>query len=213
MKRALLLALVVLPILPVAYILCHPGIAFAETELAKTLPATSLPQEGQFTVDPAHTCVGFDVGHLGLSRVQGRFNKLSGYLYANGPDVAKSNVTITIDAASVDTAVEPRDKHLRTPDFFDVVKYPAITFASTAVRKEGDGYVAVGDLTLKGVTKPVTIRFKSYGPIKDPWGNTRIGVVAEPLVIQRTDFGMMYDTKAVSDDVTIRLSLEATLNK
>ena len=213
MKRTLLFTLVVLPLLAVGYILFHPGIAFAETSLAKTLPATGFPQEGQFTVDPAHTCVGFDVGHLGLSRVQGRFSKLTGSLYANGADAAKSNVKITIDAASVDTAVEPRDKHLRSPDFFDVAKYPEITFASTAVRKEGDGYVAVGDLTLKGVTKPVTIRFKHYGPIKDPWGNTRIGVVAEPLVIHRTDFGMMYDTKAISDDVTIRLSLEATLNK
>ena len=213
MKHAVLVSLVALPILAAGYIAFHPGIAFAETPLAKTLPTTSFPQEGQFTVDPVHTCVGFDVGHLGLSRVQGRFSKLTGSLYANGTDVAKSTVKITIEASSVDTAVEPRDKHLRSPDFFDVAKYPEITFVSTGVRKEGDGYVAVGDLTLKGVTKPVTMRFKHYGPIKDPWGNTRIGVVAEPLVIHRTDFGMMYDTSAVSDDVTIRLSLEATLNK
>ena len=213
MKRTLVLTLVALPVVFMGYVVFHPGVAFAETPLAKTLPATSFPQEGNFTVDPAHTCIGFDIGHLGLSRVQGRFAKLTGSLHADATDVSKSNIKVTTDASSVDTAVAPRDADLRSPNFFDVAKYPEITFAGTSIKKDGNGYVAVGDLTIKGIAKPVTIRFKHYGPIKDPWGNTRIGVVAEPLEIHRSDFGMTYDADTVSDDVTIRLSLEATLAK
>jgi polyisoprenoid-binding protein YceI len=212
MMRKILLILVTLPILAAGYILFHPGVSFAVTPLAKTRAASS-QQEGNFTVDPVHTCIGFDIGHLGLSRVQGRFSKLVGSLHADAKDVSKSSVKITIAASSVDTAVAPRDADLRSPHFFDVAKYPEITFASTSMRKQGSGYIAIGDLTIHGVAKPVTIRFKAYGPIKDPWGNTRIGVVAEPLAIHRSDFAMTYDADTVSDDVTIRLSLEATLDK
>ncbi len=120
---------------------------------------------------------------------------------------------ITIDASSIDTAVAPRDADLRSPNFFDVAKYPDLTFASTSIKKLKNDFIAAGDLTLKGVSKPVSIRFKLYGPMKDPRGNTRIGMVAEPLVIHRSDFGMTNDAASVSDDVTIRLSLEATLDE
>jgi len=213
MKRTLLLSLVLLPVLAAGYVLFHPGVAFTETPLAKTTEAASTQQEGDFTVDPAHTCIGFDIGHLGLSRVQGRFSKLTGSLHADKKDVTKSNVKINIDASSVDTAVAPRDADLRSANFFDVAKYPQLTFASTSIRQHGKDYIAVGDLTIKGIAKPVTIQFKQYGPIKDPWGKVRIGVVADPLVIHRSDFGMTYDADTVSDDVTIRISLEATLDK
>jgi len=202
-----------LTILATGYILFHPGITFAETPLAKGPAATTFPQEGNFSVDPAHTFVGFDIGHLGLSRVQGRFSKVSGSLHADAKDIAKSNIKITMDTSSVDTAVAPRDADLRSANFFDVAKYPEMTFTSTAIKQHGKSYIAVGDLAIKGISKPVAIRFKNYGPIKDPWGNTRIGVVAEPLVIHRSDFGMTFDADSVSDDVTIRLSLEATLDK
>ncbi len=204
---------VTLFVLACGYCLFHPGISFAETPLAKGTVATNFPQQGQFTVDPAHTCIGFDIGHLGLSRVQGRFSKVSGSLHADAKDIAKSNIKITMDTSSVDTAVAPRDADLRSANFFDVAKYPEMTFTSTAIKQHGKSYIAVGDLAIKGISKPVAIRFKNYGPIKDPWGNTRIGVVAEPLVIHRSDFGMTFDADSVSDDVTIRLSLEATLDK
>ena len=209
----LLIGAVTLAVLAAGYVLFHPGISFAETPLANGSAATSEPQEGNFTVDPMHTCVGFDIGHLGLSRVQGRFSKLTGSLHADAKNIEKSNVKITIDASSIDTAVAPRDADLRSANFFDVAKFPNLTFASTSLKKQKSNYIAVGDLTIKGVSKPVTIRFKLYGPVKDPWGNTRIGVVADPLVIHRSDFGMTYDADTVSDDVTIRLSLEATLDK
>jgi polyisoprenoid-binding protein YceI len=213
MKSKLLLTLVTLPVLAIGYVVFHPGVSLAVTPLAKTSAETGFPQEGNFTVDPVHTCIGFDIGHLGISRVQGRFPKPVGSLRADARDVSKSSVKITIDASAVDTAVAPRDADLRSPRFFDVAKYPEITFASTSIRKQGHGYAAAGDLTIHGVTRPVTIRFKAYGPIKDPWGKTRIGVVAEPLTIHRSDFAMTTDADTVSDDVTIRLSLEATLDK
>jgi len=213
MIRKLLVTLVALPVFAAGYIVFHPGIGFAVTPLVKQLPVASLPQEGDFTVDPVHTCIGFDIGHLGISRVQGRFQKKVGTLHVDREKLSKSSVNITIDASSVDTAVTPRDADLRSPNFFDVARYPEITFASTSIRKSKGAYVAVGNLTMHGVTKPVTIRFKVYGPIKDPWGGTRIGVVSEPFVIHRSNFGMTFDADTVSDDVTVRLSLEATLNK
>jgi len=206
-------AVVALSVLAIGYVLFHPGISFGETSLAKVPAATNFPQEGNFTVDPAHTCIGFDIGHLGLSRVQGRFSKLVGSLHVDSKHIANTSVKITVNASSVDTAVAPRDADLRSPNFFDVVKYPEITFVSTSMKKHGSSFTAVGNLTIKGVTRPVTIRFMPHGPIKDPWGNTRIGMIAEPLVIHRSDFGMTYDADTVSDDVTIRLSLEATLDK
>ena len=117
MRRKLLLTLVTIPVLAMGYVLFHPGVAFTETPLAKTAAATGLQQEGNFTVNHAHTCVGFDIGHMGISRVQGRFSKLTGSLHADAKDVSKSNVKITIDASSIDTAVAPRDADLRSPNF------------------------------------------------------------------------------------------------
>ncbi len=212
MKRKLLLIFMIIPIFAAGYVMFHPGVAFTETPFAKNVPAV-FPQEGDFTIDPAHTSIGFDIGHLGLSRVQGRFSKPVGSIHADAKNVSRSSVTINIDAASIDTAVAPRDTHLRSPDFFDVAKYPEITFVSKSIRKRGSSYIAAGDLTIHGVTKMVSIKFKVYGPIKDPWGKTRIGMVSEPLTIHRSDFAMTHDQGSISDDVIIRLSLEATLNK
>lgn len=202
--------LAALPVLALGYVAYHPGIAFAESPLAQSLTPTTFGQGGEYTIDPAHTSVGFDVGHFGLSRVQGRFNKLSGSLQIDAKDLTKSSVKVVIEAASIDTNVAPRDNHLRSADFFEVEKYPEIRFESTRIKRKGNGYVADGNLTMKGVSKPVSIEFRQYGPIKDPWGATRIGVVAEPLTLRRTDFGINYDTSTVSDDVVVRLSLEAT---
>lgn len=213
MKTRLFFTLAIVPALAVGYVVFHPGVAYAETTLSKTQSATNFQQGGAYTVDPAHTFIGFDIGHLGLSRVQGRFSKLTGSLQVDLKDLTQSSVKITADINSVDTAVAPRDADLKSANFFDAEKFPELTFASTKIRKSRNGYVAVGDLTIKGVTKPVSIQFKQYGPVKDPWGNTRIGVVAEPLTIHRSQFGITYDADSISDDVTVRLSLEATQNK
>jgi polyisoprenoid-binding protein YceI len=212
MKVKIPLLLSVPPLLAGAYMAFHPGVAYAETPLAK-LPPTAFRQAASYTVDPAHTFIGFDIGHLGLSRVQGRFDKLTGTLTANPKDLAQCGVQLSADVSSIDTVIPPRDADLKSDHFFDAAKYPSLTFKSTRIRRKGAGYIADGDLTIKGVSKPVSITFKAYGPIKDPWGGTRIGVVAEPLVIRRSDFGITFDADSISDDVLVRLSLEATQDK
>ncbi len=213
MKRNAALSLIALPVLAASYATLHPGVSIAKTPLAEILAPTPFKQNGTYTVDPAHTFVGFDIGHLGLSRVQGRFDKLVGTLQIDGKDLSKSSVQLTMQTESVDTNVAPRDMDLRSSNFFDVAKYPEMTFRSTRIRSYGRGYLAEGDLSLKGVTKPVTISFKQYGPIRDPWGGTRIGILAEPLTIHRSAYGMAFDADTVSDDVIVHISLEATLNK
>lgn len=201
-----------------SYVTFHPGVAFAAPSYA-TPQNAKLPATGSYTVDPAHTSVGFEIGHLGLSKVQGRFTKNAGKIVIDEKDLSKSSVEFTIDTASVDTAVAPRDAHLRTPDFFDAEKYPTIAFRSTAIKKAGKGYVAEGDLTIKATTKKIRIPFKAYGPITDPWKSTRVGFVSEPIEINRQDYGIAYNDKlpdgtpAVANEVTIRLSLEATQDK
>jgi polyisoprenoid-binding protein YceI len=196
----------------------HPGVAFSAPRFLAWKEQASLPDEGNFTPDPMHTSIGFDIGHLGLSRVQGRFTKFTGHIVANRA-VAGSSVEFTIKTDSVDTAVPPRDADLRSANFFDSANYPDMTYKSTSVRKVKNGYIADGTLTIKGVSKPVAIPFHVFGPIKDPWGNQRIGVIAEPITIKRSDYGMTFDLKmpdgsvGVSDHVTIRLSVEATLDK
>lgn len=216
MKRKLALLVLAVPAAFGAVVAFHPGVAFAETPLAK-LPVKAL-QAGNYSVDPMHTSVGFDVGHMGLSRVQGRFTEVSGKLVVDPKGADKSSITFRIGTDSVDTAVAPRNAHLKTKDFFDVATYPDITFASTKIAKKGKGYVATGLLTMHGVTKEIQIPFKAYGPLVGE-RDTRVGVVSEPIVLHRLEYGIPYNQKlpdgtlAVSDDVNVRLSLEATLDK
>lgn len=218
MKTKTLIAATALTVGFASYVTFHPGIAFAAPAYA-TPQNAKLAATGNYTIDPAHTSVGFEIGHLGVSKVQGRFSKNAGKIVIDEKNLGKSSVDVTIDTASVDTAVAPRDAHLRTGDFFDVEKYPSITFKSTSIKKQGKGYIAEGDLTIKATTKKVKIPFKAYGPITDPWKNTRVGFVSEPIVINRQDYGVAYNDKlpdgtpAVANEVTIRLSLEATLDK
>ena len=215
MTKKLIFASLTLPAFVAGYVTFHPGVALA----TPTYIETGKPQvPGSYTVDPAHTSVGFQIGHLGISQVQGRFTKKEGKLLI-GKDPTQSSVEMTVQTASVDTAVEPRDNHLRSPDFFDAEKYPTITFKSTRVRKTGGKYVADGLLTIKNVAKPISIPFRYFGPITDPWGGTRIGAIADAVQINRKDFGVAYDqrlpdgTEAVASNLTIRLSMEATLDK
>lgn len=202
-----------------SYVTFHPGVAFATPAYAAG-QSTSLPVQGSFTVDPMHTSIGFEIGHMGISKIQGRFNKHAGRLVVDQKDPSRSSVEFTIQTESIDTAVAPRDGHLRTADFFDVAKYPELIFKSTRIRKAGRGYVAEGDLTLKGVTRKISIPFKAYGPIADAQsGSQRIGIVADPITINRRDYGINYGQNmpsgkpAIDNDVTIKLALEATLEK
>ena len=171
---------------------------------------------GDYKIDPAHSRIGFAVRHLEINWVEGRFKEFQGTIHYDDKDMTKSTVEFTAKVASVDTEVEARDKHLRTADFFDAEKYPELTFKSTGVERKGKGgYVLRGDLTMKGVTKPVALPFNVAGAVKDPWGNTRFGVEAETK-INRRDFGINYGNAFaggldVGNEVTVTLQLEAVL--
>ncbi|MDT5272056.1 MAG: hypothetical protein QOH49_4242 [Acidobacteriota bacterium] len=170
---------------------------------------------GDYKIDPAHSIIGFAVRHLEINWVEGRFKDFEGTIHYDDKDVTKSSVEFTAKVESIDTGVAPRDKHLRTADFFEVEKYPALSFKSTSVERKGkDAYILHGDLTMKGVTKPVQFPFKITGAVKDPWGNTRFGVEAQTR-INRRDFGINYGNAFagggldVGNEITINLQLEA----
>jgi polyisoprenoid-binding protein YceI len=167
-----------------------------------------------YRFDVAHTSIGFSVRHLGISTVTGRFKEFTGVINYDPSDVSHSSVEFTAKVASVDTGVQGRDDHLRSPDFFEVEKYPEMTFKSTRVESKGKTqFVVHGTLTLKGVTKEIAIPFELLGPIKDQRGNMRLGVEAN-LTLNRQDYGISYsrvlDTGGlvVSNDVNIALRLE-----
>ena len=177
------------------------------------LPAVAAPSTWQ--IDPNHSSAQFAVRHLAISTVRGAFTKVSGTVAFDDKDISKSSVDVTIDAASVDTRVEGRDKDLRSDHFFDVEKYPTLTFKSTKVEQGEAGKLRVtGDLTIHGVTKSVVLDVEGpSAPVKDPWGNQRMAVNASTK-INRQDFGVKWNAKmdngglVVGDDVAITIDAE-----
>jgi polyisoprenoid-binding protein YceI len=169
---------------------------------------------GDYRVDAGHSVIGFSVKHFELSFVRGRFKEFTSTIHYDAADVTKSTVEFTAKVESIDTGVAGRDNHLRTADFFDVAKFPEMTFKSTKVEKKGNGYVMHGDFTLKGVTKQISFPFTVTGAIKDNRGNMRFGVAAETK-INRRDYGITWGAKmangglSVADEVIIDLQLEA----
>lgn len=160
-------------------------------------------------IDPRHTAAQFSVRHLGISTVRGAFTNVSGTVLYDPANPAKDSIQATIDAASVDTRVEARDKDLRSPNFLDVEKYPSITFQSKKVEAAGPGKLKVtGDLTIHGVTKEVVLDVDGpTAPMKDPWGNQRMGASATTK-INRQDFGVSGARGAVGDEINITLDIE-----
>lgn len=166
-----------------------------------------------FAIDAGHSEVGFQVRHL-VSQTRGRFNDFAGTVNLDPKNLASSSVEFTIKATSIDTNVADRDKHLRSADFFDVEKYPEITFKSKSIKKaSGDTYNVTGTLTMHGVSKEITLPVTYLGQAKDPWGNTRAGFEAE-TTLNRKDFGIVWN-KAVDnggvllgDDVKVNINLE-----
>jgi len=179
--------------------------------IATLLLAASAAAQESWKIDPAHSAAQFSVRHLGISTVRGAFTKVSGTAQFDAANPGKSSVQATIDAASVDTRVEMRDKDLRSPNFLDVEKYPTITFQSKKVESVGQGKLKVtGDLTIHGVTKEVVLDVD--GPseaMKDPWGNMRRGASATTK-INRRDFGVNGAPGLVGDDIAIALDIEMT---
>ena len=166
---------------------------------------TSVRAADTYKIDPAHTTIGFTISHLVISEVGGWFNDFDGEVTVDKDVVTGAKATI--QTKSVNTRIDKRDSHLRSPDFFDAEKYPTITFESTKIEKQGDKTFITGKFTLHGTTKEIRFPLVAKGPIKDPWGNMRVGLVAE-TTITRTDYGMT-SYKGVGDDVKIQLSAEA----
>jgi len=188
-------------------------IASIATVIALALPVVA--SASTWSIDPDHSNVGFKVRHLMVSNVKGSFDKYSGTVDLNDKDITKSKVEVSIDTNSINTNVQKRDEHLRSADFFDVAKYPTMTFVSKKVAKTGkDKLKVTGDLTLHGVTRQVVLDVE--GPSKeskDPWGNIRKGATATTK-INRKDFGLVWNAAletggvAVGEEVTITLEIE-----
>ena len=183
----------------------------AITALVLALP--SAVPAGTWQLDSAHTGVQFKVRHLMVSYVRGDFENISGKIVYDEQDVSKSSADITIDAASINTRVDKRDKHLRSPDFLDVAKHPSITFKSKKVEKAGDGKLKMtGDLTIRGATREVVLEVEGpTPPIKDPWGNTRVGGVASTR-INRKDFGLTWNKALETGGVIVGDEVEITID-
>jgi polyisoprenoid-binding protein YceI len=171
-------------------------------------------QTSKWTIDPDHSTAQFTVRHLMISNVTGSFTKVNGSVELNESDITKSQVDAVIDVSSVDTRVPDRDNDLRSPNFFDVAKYPTMEFKSKRITKSGDRLQMVGDLTLHGTTREVTLDVD--GPtaqIEDPWGNVRRGFSAT-TTINRKDFGLLYNhlmksgDAVVGDTVKIQIDVE-----
>jgi polyisoprenoid-binding protein YceI len=174
---------------------------------ALSLPAAAATSDWQ--IDPAHSSAQFAVKHLAISTVRGAFTSVKGAIQLDDKDITKSTVDVTIDVNSVDTRVAARDKDLRSDHFFDVEHYPTITFKSKKVEQVAPGKLKViGDLTIHGVTKEVALDVDGpSAPIKDPWGNQRVGINASSK-ITRQDFGITYGPGMIGDEVSITIDAE-----
>ena len=170
---------------------------------------------GDYTLDVAHTRIGFVARHAMVTKVRGSFQEFEGTAHLDAQDPTKSYAELTIQVASITTGNAQRDEHLRNNDFFDAPTYPTITFKSTGAEKTGDDtYRLDGDLTIKGVTKPVSVDFELTGTAKDPFGNLRAGFDGK-AVIKRTDWGVNWNAALetggvlVSEKITLEFDVSA----
>jgi polyisoprenoid-binding protein YceI len=192
------------------------GIASAIVLLASL---SALAQTSTWTIDPAHSTAQFTVRHLAISNVTGSFTKVAGSVVLNEQDITQSQVLASIDVSSVDTRVEKRDQDLKSPNFFDVEKYPTIEFKSKRIVSSGGKLQLIGDLTIHGTTHEVTLDVDGPTPeITDPWGNSRRGISAT-TAINRKDFNLTYNNllktgeAAVGDNVKIQIDAEIVKKK
>ncbi|HYJ27456.1 MAG TPA: YceI family protein [Nocardioides sp.] len=181
-------------------------------------PTTAIDDiAGDYTLDASHTRVGFVARHAMVTKVRGHFSQLEGTAHIDTAAPAGSKVDLTIDVASVDTGNPDRNGHLTSPDFFDAEKFPTITFTSTQVERDGDTWNVTGDLTIKDVTKPVTIEFEQTGSAIDPFGNTRVGFEGE-ITVNRKDWGLAWNAALetggvlVSDKIKLEFDVSAIRN-
>ena len=172
-----------------------------------------------WTIDASHTDASFSVRHLMISNVKGHFTSVSGDADYDPANPEASRITVSIDVASIHTREDKRDAHLRSADFFDVEKFPKMTFVSKKVQKKGDGLTIEGELTIRDTTKPVTLEVEEItAEHGDPWGNRRVGATASTK-IKRSDFGMTWNAAleaggvVVGDEIKIHLDVELIKDK
>ncbi len=176
------------------------------TLIMYTLPVSA----AVYTVDPQHAEIGFSIRHMVISNVKGFFET-----YEADFKVDENNrltaAKAVIQTASIDTKIEKRDNHLRSPDFFDAVKFPTITFNSTSVKKtEGNSFVMTGDLTIRGITRAVSLDGEITGPVKDPWGNVRMGIILTGKIL-RKDFGLTWNKVLETGGLLVGESVNLTI--
>jgi polyisoprenoid-binding protein YceI len=196
-----------------------------ESEMTSTTETTDLSTlSGSYTIDPAHSRIGFVARHAMVTKVRGAFNDFTGAVTLDGVHPENSAATVTIKAASIDTRNEQRDQHLRSNDFLAMDEYPEITFVSTGARQTGSGsdarsgeFELTGDLTVRGVTRQVMIPFSYEGSATDPFGNFRAGFEGS-VTISRKDYGVTWNAALegggvlVSDKVTLEFEISAIRN-
>jgi len=191
----------------------HAGLLVALCQALTWSAAPVLAELARWNVDPDHSTIEFRVSHMVVSKTTGRFMEYSGFIDMDAEAGTVKNIEAAIKTASVNTLHEKRDAHLRNPDFLDVEKYPTMSYKMKSYKKTGEGYTAIGDLTLRGVTKEITLIGNFNGTTKDPLDNTRAGFNAEGK-LNRKDFGMVWNKTldsgglVVGDEVQIRLDIE-----
>jgi len=179
-------------------------------------PATTVIEDiaGDYTLDAAHTRLGFSARHAMVTTVRGAFKEFEGTAHVDTANPADSKVELTIKTDSIDTGVADRDGHLRSGDFFEVETYPEITFTSTQVERDGNDWTITGDLTVKGISKPITVEFESTGSARDPFGNLRIGFEGQ-TTLSRKDWGLTWNAALetggflVSDKIKLDFDISA----
>lgn len=183
------------------------------------LAIAAAAQTSTWNIDPNHSTAQFTVRHLAISNVSGNFTKVTGTVQLNDKDITQSTVNAVIDAASVDTRVPDRDKDLRSPNFLDVEKYPTLEFKSKHIVNNGGKLQMIGDLTLHGTTREVTLDVDGPTPeLNDPWGNVRRGFSAS-TTINRKDYGVVWNNTlktgeaVVGDNVRIQIDIEIVKKK
>jgi polyisoprenoid-binding protein YceI len=186
-----------------------------EHDMTETAALTDI--SGDYTLDTSHSRLGFAARHAVVTKVRGQFSEWDATAHIDTANPAASSVTLTINPASVSTGSADRDGHLTSPDFFDVATYPEWKFVSTDVSRDGDDWSITGDLTIKDVTKPVTIEFEENGSAKDPFGNVRVGFEGS-VTVNRKDWGLTWNAALetggvlVSEKIKLEFDISAIKN-
>lgn len=186
----------------------------AATSGSRVIDGREVPVAGTWVVDPQHQSFGFVVRHLMVTKVRGSFTEVAGTIEVE-EDPAESTVEIVLQAASVNTGNADRDEHLRSPDFLNTAQYPTITFRSTSIHPERDGWSVTGDLTIREVTRPVTLAVDFVGAVTDPWGKLKAGISASGE-LSREEFDLTWNVPLdsggvlVSKDVTLEIEAQIT---